>query len=69
MPSQWSISCWMISAVQPVKVLRRVWNVSFCHWTLMRFHRLVGRRPVRERQPSSVCYGPDCFTMTGLNMT
>ena len=22
-PSQWSISCWMISAVQPVKVLMR----------------------------------------------
>jgi len=23
-PPQWSISCWMIWAVQPVKVLRRV---------------------------------------------
>ena len=34
-PSQWSISCWMISAVQPVKVLSRVWSFSFCHWTLM----------------------------------
>ena len=34
-PSQWSISCWMISAVQPVKVLLRVWNSSFCHCTLM----------------------------------
>ena len=33
-PSQWSISCWMISAVQPVKVFSRVWNFSFCHWTL-----------------------------------
>ena len=33
-PSQWSISCWMISAVQPVKVFSRVWNCSFCHWTL-----------------------------------
>ena len=28
-PSQWSISCWMIWAVQPVKVLKRVWNFSF----------------------------------------
>ena len=28
-PSQWSISCWMIWAVQPVKVLKRVWNCSF----------------------------------------
>ena len=35
MPSQWSISCWMISAVHPVKVLSRVWNLSFCHCTLM----------------------------------
>ena len=30
-PLQWSTSCWMICAVQPVKVLIRVWNCSFCH--------------------------------------
>ena len=26
MPLQWSISCWIIWAVQPVKVLSRVWK-------------------------------------------
>ena len=53
-PSQWSISCWMISAVQPVKALRRVWNFSFCHWTLTVWKRFALRVPVRDRQPSSV---------------
>ena len=51
MPPQWSSSCWMISAVQPEKVLMRDWNFSFCHCTLMVWNRLVFRVPVRERQP------------------
>ena len=53
MPSQWSISCWMICAVQPVKVFSRTWKDSFCQRTLMDFHRRAVRVPVRERQPSS----------------
>ena len=59
----------MISAVQPVKVFSRVWNCSFCHCTLMVWNRFVFRTPVRERQPSWASYGPDCRTMTGLNIT
>ena len=36
-PSQWSISCWMICAVQPVKVLMRslpsmVWYCTLMLW-------------------------------------
>ena len=34
-PLQWSISCWMIWAVQPVQVLKRVWNFSVWYCTLM----------------------------------
>ena len=66
MPSQWSSSCWMISAVQPEKVLMRGWNFSFCHCTLMVCQRLVFRVPVRERQPSSVSYGPDFLRILTL---
>lgn len=51
MPSQWSSSCWMISAVQPEKVLMRGWNFSFCHCTLMVCQRLVFRVPVRRDSP------------------
>ena len=29
MPLQWSISCWIIWAVQPSKVFRRVWKSRF----------------------------------------
>ena len=52
-PSQWSISCWMISAVQPVKVFSRVCSISFCHCTLMERKRFVFRVPFNDRQPSS----------------
>ena len=54
-PSQWSISCWMIWAVQPVKVLMRVLELF-----ILPVH-LDGLPPpgpdgcrYRERQPSSV---------------
>ena len=52
-PSQWSISCWMISAVQPVKVFSRVCSILFCHCTLMERKRFVFRVPFNARQPSS----------------
>ena len=54
MPSQWSISCWMIWAVQPVKVRMRGLPSAVSYCTLMLFQRLVGRTPSSERQPSSV---------------
>ena len=54
MPSQWSISCWMIWAVQPVKVLSRSWNLSFCQRTLMDCQRRTRRTPV-EREASLLC--------------
>ena len=34
-PARWSISCWMIWAVKPVKVLTRGFMSRVCHWTLM----------------------------------
>ena len=52
-PSQWSISCWIICAVQPVKVFSLVWNFSFWYCTLMDCQRRVLRVPVSDRQPSS----------------
>ena len=48
-----SISCWIIWAVQPVKVLIRSWNFSFCQRTLMDSHRRALRVPERDRHPSS----------------
>lgn len=53
MPLQWSISCWIICAVQPVKVFSLVWNFSFWYYTLMDCQRRVLRVPVSDRQPSS----------------
>ena len=52
-PLQWSISCWMICAVQPVKVLSRVCIASFWYRTLMERYRFALRVPTSERQPSS----------------
>ena len=52
-PLQWSISCWMIWAVQPVKVFSRVCICSVWYWTLIFRNRFVGRGPPsRDRQPS-----------------
>ena len=55
-PSQWSISCWMICAVQPVKVLMRSLPSMVWYCTLMLCQRFVFRTPSSERQPSSASY-------------
>lgn len=69
MPLQWSTSCWIICAVQPVKALRCSFQSMSRNSTSISSYRVVLRTPVRERHPSSVSKGFFAERILGLNMT
>gem|GEM_PF-3374406 len=70
MPSRWSISCWMTSAVKPEKRPRCFFPLSGVHDSSTQRARVVFRVPCRERQPSSASYvSGERRSRTGLIMT
>jgi len=69
-PCRWSISCWMTSAVNPVKVFVFLRKRESMNLTSILSYLLQGRRPSRDRQPSSASYvAGEVFTISGLYMT